>query len=245
MDESLRVIDYIKEEANFIETLDGETISAAQMLERFLFPPGLQWTPIAKLSGGEKRRLYLLRILMGAPNILLLDEPTNDLDIQTLGILEDYLDDFPGAVVAVSHDRYFLDRVAEKILAFEGNGAIRQYPGGYSDYLNKKPPQEATAGQKPRPSGDKKPAAPAETKRPRKFTFKEQREYEEIDAVIAAAEKRLQEVGAAINAAGSDFESLQNLVRTQTGLEQELDRLLERWTYLNEVAEEMGSSDFH
>ena len=245
MDESLRVIDYIKEEANFIETLDGETISAAQMLERFLFPPGLQWTPIAKLSGGEKRRLYLLRILMGAPNILLLDEPTNDLDIQTLGILEDYLDDFPGAVVAVSHDRYFLDRVAEKILAFEGNGAIRQYPGGYSDYLNKKPPQEATAGQKPRPSGDKKPAAPAEDKRPRKFTFKEQREYEEIDAVIAAAEKRLQEVGAAINAAGSDFESLQNLVRTQTGLEQELDRLLERWTYLNEVAEEMGSSDFH
>ena len=245
MDESLRVIDYIKEEANFIETVAGETISAAQMLERFLFPPGLQWTPIAKLSGGEKRRLYLLRILMGAPNILLLDEPTNDLDIQTLGILEDYLDDFPGAVVAVSHDRYFLDRVAEKILAFEGNGAIRQYPGGYSDYLNKKPPQEATAGQKPRPSGDKKPAAPAEDKRPRKFTFKEQREYEQIDAVIADAEKRLQEVGAAINAAGSDFESLQNLVRTQTGLEQELDRLLERWTYLNEVAEEMSSTDFH
>lgn len=240
MDESLRVIDYIKEEANFIETVAGETISAAQMLERFLFPPSLQWTPIAKLSGGEKRRLYLLRILMGAPNILLLDEPTNDLDIQTLGILEDYLDDFPGAVVAVSHDRYFLDRVAEKIFAFEAGGAIRQYPGGYSDYLNKKPPQEATAGQKTRPGGDKKPAAPAEAKRPRKFTFKEQREYEQIDAVIAAAEKRLQEVGAAINAAGSDFETLQNLVRTQTELEQELDQLLERWTYLNELAEEMA-----
>jgi ATP-binding cassette subfamily F protein uup len=243
MDESLRVIDYIKEEANFIETLAGETVSASQMLDRFLFPPGLQWTPIAKLSGGEKRRLYLLRILMGAPNILLLDEPTNDLDIQTLGILEDYLDDFPGSVVAVSHDRYFLDRVAEKILAFEGNGAIRQYPGGYSDYLNKKPPQEAAAGQKPRPGGDdKKPAAPAEAKRPRKFTFKEQREYEQIDAVIADAEKRLQEVGAAINAAGSDFEALQNLVRTQTGLEQELDRLMERWTYLNELAEEIAKT---
>ena len=139
----------------------------------------------------------------------------------------------------------FLDRVAEKIFAFEEGGAIRQYPGGYSDYLNKKPPQEATAGQKPRPGGDKKPAAPAEDKRPRKFTFKEQRGYEQIDAVIAAAEKRLQEVGAAINAAGSDFESLQNLVRTQTELEQELDRLLERWTYLNEVAEEMSSTDFH
>lgn len=242
MDESLRVIDYIKEEANFIETVAGETISAAQMLERFLFPPGLQWTPIAKLSGGEKRRLYLLRILMGAPNILLLDEPTNDLDIQTLGILEDYLDDFPGAVVAVSHDRYFLDRVAEKILAFEGNGTIRQYSGGHSDYLTKKPPQEAAAGQKTRPGGDKKPADPAETKHPRKFTFKEQREYEQIDAVIADAEKRLQEVGAAINAAGSDFEALQNLVRTQTGLEQELDRLMERWTYLNELAEEIAKT---
>jgi len=205
MDESLRVIDYIREEANFIETVDGDTISASQMLERFLFPPGLQWTPIAKLSGGEKRRLYLLRILMSAPNILLLDEPTNDLDIQTLGILEDYLDDFPGAVVAVSHDRYFLDRVAEKIFAFEGGGAIRQYPGGYSDYLKNKPPQEATVEQKVRPGGDKKPAAPAEAKRPRKFTFKEQREYEQIDAVIAATEKQLQELGAAIYAAGSDF----------------------------------------
>ena len=242
MDESLRVIDYIREEANFIETLDGETISASQMLERFLFPPGLQWTPIAKLSGGEKRRLYLLRILMSAPNILLLDEPTNDLDIQTLGILEDYLDDFPGAVVAVSHDRYFLDRVAEKIFAFEGGGAIRQYPGGYSDYLKNKPPQEATTEQKTRPGGDKKPTPPAEAKRPRKFTFKEQREYEQIDAVIAATEEQLQELGAAIDAAGSDFESLQNLVRTQTELAQELDRLLDRWTYLNELAEEMAKS---
>jgi len=242
MDESLRVIDYIREEANFIETVDGDTISASQMLERFLFPPGLQWTPIAKLSGGEKRRLYLLRILMSAPNILLLDEPTNDLDIQTLGILEDYLDDFPGAVVAVSHDRYFLDRVAEKIFAFEGGGAIRQYPGGYSDYLKNKPPQEATVEQKVRPGGDKKPAAPAEAKRPRKFTFKEQREYEQIDAVIAATEKQLQELGAAIYAAGSDFESLQNMVRTQAELTQELDRLLDRWTYLNELAEEMAKS---
>ena len=240
MAESLRVIDYIKEEANFIVSLDGETISASQMLERFLFPPALQWTPIAKLSGGEKRRLYLLRILMGSPNILLLDEPTNDLDIQTLSILEDYLEDFPGAVVAVSHDRYFLDRVAEKTFVFENSGDIRQYPGGYSDYLEKRPPQEATVSPKPR-NGEAKPAAATvEAKRPRKFTFKEQREYEQIDAVIAAVEKQLQEVSAAIDAAGSDFESLQKLVRSQTDLNQELDRLLDRWTYLNELAEEMA-----
>ena len=134
MDEALRVIDYIKEEANIITTADGGTISASQMLERFLFPPKVQWMPIAKLSGGEKRRLYLLRILMSMPNVLLLDEPTNDLDIQTLTILEDYLDDFPGAVIAVSHDRYFLDRLADKIFAFEGQGVIRQYAGGYSDF---------------------------------------------------------------------------------------------------------------
>ncbi|NMC32667.1 MAG: ABC-F family ATP-binding cassette domain-containing protein [Veillonellaceae bacterium] len=240
MAESLRVIDYIKEEANFIVSVDGETISASQMLERFLFPPALQWTPIAKLSGGEKRRLYLLRILMGSPNILLLDEPTNDLDIQTLSILEDYLEDFPGAVIAVSHDRYFLDRVAEKTFVFEDRGGIRQYPGGYSDYLEKRPSQEATVNPRQR-TGEIKPATTStEPKRPRKFTFKEQREYERIDAVIAAVEKQLQEVSAAIDAAGSDFESLQKLVRSQTELNQELDRLLDRWTYLNELAEEMA-----
>ncbi|MDR3565968.1 MAG: ABC-F family ATP-binding cassette domain-containing protein [Negativicutes bacterium] len=242
MDESLRVIEYIKEEANVITTADGGEISASQMLERFLFAPGVQWMPIAKLSGGERRRLYLLRILMGAPNVLLLDEPTNDLDIQTLTILEDYLDDFPGAVLAVSHDRYFLDRVADKIFAFEGKGVIRQYAGGYSDYQDKRLPPEPAAGQKIKSAADKKPTAPDETKRPSRFTFKEQREYEQIDDVIAGVERQLQEVAARINDAGSDFELLQKLVGEQKELERQLEQQIERWTYLNELAEEIGKN---
>ncbi len=242
MDEALRVIDYIREEANFITTADGVTISASQMLERFLFPPNVQWMPIAKLSGGEKRRLYLLRILMGAPNVLLLDEPTNDLDIQTLTILEDYLDEFPGAVIAVSHDRYFLDRMAEKIFAFEGDGFIRQYAGSYSDYLDKRSAYEPAVPQRTRTMEEKKPAVPEEARKIRKFTFNEQREYERIDAVIADVERKLQDTAEEIDAAGSDFELLQKLVDVQKELERELDALLERWTYLNEMAEEMNKS---
>jgi len=241
MDEALRVIDYIKEEAQIITTADGVAISASQMLERFLFPPGVQWMPIAKLSGGEKRRLYLLRILMSTPNVLLLDEPTNDLDIQTLTILEDYLDDFPGAVIAVSHDRYFLDRVADKIFAFEGNGVIRQYAGGYSDYQDKRLPPEPAASLKTRSGDDKKPTAPGEAAKPRRFTFKEQREYEQIDAVIAGVEQELQAIIAQMVAASSDFEQLQKLTGAQKELERKLDELLERWTYLNELAEEMNN----
>lgn len=243
MDENLRVIDYIREEAHVITTADGGSISASQMLERFLFPPNVQWQPVAKLSGGEKRRLYLLRILMGAPNVLLLDEPTNDLDIQTLTILEDYLDDFPGAVLTVSHDRYFLDRVAEKIFAFEGNGTIRQYPGGYSDYYNQRLIQEAEGSPKPKKEEAKKPPAEAAVSGPRRFTFKEQREYEEIDGIIAGAEGELQGVIAAINAAGSDFELLQTLTAKQQELESRLNELLERWTYLNELAEEISDRE--
>ncbi len=241
MDEALRVIDYIKEEASVIATADGGTISASQMLERFLFPPAVQWLPIAKLSGGERRRLYLLRILMGAPNVLLLDEPTNDLDIQTLTILEDYLDDFPGAVIAVSHDRYFLDRVTDKIFAFEG-GEIKQYPGGYSDYHDKRMPLEPVTSPKTRSGKDANKAAPDAGKRPRRFTYNEQREYERIEAVIAAAEQKLQAVVAQIDLAGSDFELLQQLVAEQKELERELDELLERWTYLNELAESIAES---
>ncbi len=135
MDESLKVIDYIKNVAEYVQTKDG-SVSASQMLERFLFPSSVQYTVIGKLSGGEKRRLYLLRILMEAPNVILLDEPTNDLDIQTLVILEDYLDTFPGIVITVSHDRYFLDRVVNRIFAFEGDGRVQQYEGGYTDYQN-------------------------------------------------------------------------------------------------------------
>jgi ATP-binding cassette subfamily F protein uup len=234
MDHSMRVIDYIKEEANSIATAEGESISASQMLERFLFPPAVQWMPIAKLSGGEKRRLYLLRILMGAPNVLLLDEPTNDLDIQTLTILEDYLDDFSGAVITVSHDRYFLDRVVDKIFSFTGNGCITQAVGGYSDYLDAK---RQAAGQV---ALEKKSVTYDKPKeRVRKFTFKEQREFEQIDDTIAGVEQALRQVAANINNAGSNFELLAQLISQQQQLERDLEELLERWTYLNELAEEI------
>lgn len=240
LDETQRVIDSIKDIAHFLPAADGGVISASQILERFLFPPALQWMPIAKLSGGEKRRLYLLQVLMGAPNVLLLDEPTNDLDIQTLTVLEDYLDDFPGAVITVSHDRYFLDRLADKIFAFEGNGVITQYAGGYSDYQEKRRPPEVGAAIK---ASIVKPAKTCDKpERPRKFTFKEQREYEQIDDVIAGVEQELQQVADRINAAGSNFELLQELVSVQKGLEQQLDELMERWTYLNELAEEINNA---
>lgn len=235
MDYTMRVIEYIREEANSIATADGETISAAQMLERFLFPPQLQWMPIAKLSGGEKRRLYLLRILMSAPNVLLLDEPTNDLDIQTLTILEDYLDHFAGAVITVSHDRYFLDRVVDKLFVFTGKGRITQIPGGYSDYLAVKKPEEV-----PVVAVEKKKSPYEKPKeQPRKFTFKEQREFEQIDETIAGVEQALQHVSSAINSAGSNFELLEQLIKQQQELERSLEELLNRWTYLNEIAEEM------
>jgi ATP-binding cassette subfamily F protein uup len=242
MNQDLRVIEYIREEAHFLPTADGGTISAAQLLERFLFPPNLQWTPIARLSGGEKRRLYLLRVLMSAPNVLLLDEPTNDLDIQTLTILEDYLDDFPGAVIAVSHDRYFLDRIVEKVFAFEGQGRITQYPGNYSDYQNRISIVEAEAADKARNTADKRPVAADKPKeRPQKLSFKEQREYEQIDAVIAGVEQELVQVAHGLNTAGSNFELLQELTGRQQELEMRLDELLNRWTYLNELVEEFNN----
>jgi len=243
MDENLRVIEYIKEEANFIPGADGGMITASQMLERFLFSPEMQWTPIRKLSGGEKRRLYLLRILMGAPNVLLLDEPTNDLDIQTLTILEDYLDEFPGAVIVVSHDRYFLDRVVEKIFAFENDGTIKQYVGGYSDYQNTlalENGEEKQNQEKETSSEQSQMERPKE--RSRKFTFKEQKEYEEIDAMIASVENEIQIVSNRINNTGSNFTLLQELTELQQQLEKKLADLFDRWTYLNELAEEIENS---
>ena len=239
MDETLRVIEYIREEANFITTLEGETVSASQMLERFLFPPNAQWMPIAKLSGGERRRLFLLRILMGAPNVLLLDEPTNDLDVQTLTILEDYLDDFPGAVIVVSHDRYFLDRVVDKIFAFSEDGELTQYAGGYTDYLEKCRMNDAAVLSKSKKNVAKKPLTPDVSQTPRKFTFREQREYEEIESVIAGVEGELQLVSSQVNSAGSDFVLLQQLTVAQNELEKKLDELMGRWTYLNELDEEI------
>ena len=224
---------------------------------RFLFPPDLQWTPIAKLSGGEKRRLYLLRILMGAPNVIFLDEPTNDLDIQTLTILEGYLEEFPGAVISVSHDRYFLDRTTEKIFAFKDRGGISHYTGNYSEYLeyNKAQPdsdqKKSNMGHTLQNANNQKgTSAQLETPRsglpegkkdkPVKFSFKEQREYEQIDSLIADTEKNLKEMNDKINLAGSNYALLQELVKEQQELECNLEDLIERWTYLNELAEEIN-----
>lgn len=257
MNGELKVINYLKEVAEVLKTGDGGVITASQMLERFLFPPDLQWTPIAKLSGGEKRRLFLLRILMGAPNVIFLDEPTNDLDIQTLTILEGYLEEFPGAVISVSHDRYFLDRTAEKIFAFKESGGIIHYTGNYSEYLdyNKGQPDAAqkksNLGHTPQNANNQKGIStqPETLKselpegkkdKPVKFSFKEQREYEQIDSLIADTEKDLHEINDKINLAGSNYALLQELVQVQQELNQKLEELIERWTYLNELAEEIN-----
>lgn len=256
MDESLRVIEYIRDEAEYL-TVEGGTISASQLLEMFLFPPSAQWTPVSKLSGGEKRRLYLLRILMSAPNILLLDEPTNDLDIHTLTILENYLDDFQGAVIAVSHDRYFLDRIAEKIFLLEGNGSVDRFEGNYSYYVDclknssqnsPKINSEGTGSHEPNSGGNNsrgiapKTAIPAEKARPLRFSYKEQREYEQIDSVISELESKISEIDTRIDAASADFERLQELLPEKKQLESKLEEAMERWVYLNELAEKIEGS---
>ncbi len=244
MNETLRVIDYIKEVAEFFPAEEGGRISASQMLERFSFPSGLQYIPIAKLSGGEKRRLYLLRVLMGAPNVLLLDEPTNDLDIQTLTVLEDYLDDFPGVVITVSHDRYFLDRVVEKILAFGPNGSIQHFVGNYSDYLdflnNQTSSPESVVSKKSesKPSGKNPPCKGL----PLKLSYKEQREFEEIEGIIAGVEGELDANQRQIDEAGSDYLKLQKLTNIREELEKRLEQSIERWAYLNERVEEIAKS---
>ncbi|GHH98267.1 ABC transporter ATP-binding protein [Neobacillus kokaensis] len=233
MDENKRMIEYIKETAQIVETSDGKTISAAQMLERFLFPPFTHGTPIRKLSGGEKRRLYLLKILMTAPNVLLLDEPTNDLDTQTLTVLEDYLEEFSGVVITVSHDRYFLDKVADQLLVLQGEGRIESFYGNYSEYLEKESAVEAI-----KPVAAAVPAAKApEKEKKKKMTYKEKKEWEEIDEVIAATEEKLEEVTAAMAETGSDFTKLQDFMKQETELSEKLEQLIERWTYLAELAE--------
>lgn len=242
MDDTMRVIEYVKEEAEIVRTADGSVITAGQMLERFLFPPAMQWTPIAKLSGGEKRRLYLLRVLMGAPNVLLLDEPTNDLDIGTLAILEDYLDEFPGVVFTVSHDRYFLDRTIDKLIAFE-NGTIRLHVGDYTEYeewLAKNVPAGNDGAAKKSTTQEPAAAAAPPAREKVKFTFKEQKEYETIDEMIEQAEQHLADLSAKMEAAFSDSATLQELVEKQKQGEAELERLMERWTYLNELAERIA-----
>ena len=240
MDGDTRVIDYVKEIGNNIETAEG-MLTASQLLEQFLFPVEVQWSPICKLSGGEKRRLYLLSVLAAAPNVLLLDEPTNDLDIQTLSILEDYLDTFPGAVIAVSHDRYFLDRVVRRVFAVEGDGSVRAYPGGYTEYLDAKRAEEKAKAPKISTSdkGKERPAAPKKLK----FSYKEQREFETIDDDIAALEEQIAQVQAEQAAKATDYVALQELQEKQSQLEAALEEKMERWVYLNDLAERIAAQE--
>lgn len=240
MDQSLKVIEYIKDTAEYIETSDG-TITAAKMCERFLFTGAMQYTQIERLSGGEKRRLYLLKILMEAPNILILDEPTNDLDIQTLTILEEYLSTFPGIVVTVSHDRYFLDKIATRIFAFEGDGLIRQYEGNFSDYKEARAQgeEESLVAQKESNKETSQAASVATWKQKSnklKFTYKEQKEYEGIDSEIEGLEQRLEDVETQIEKSATDYEKLKDLMEEKERLTKELDHKMERWVYLNDLA---------
>lgn len=247
MDEKLRVIEYIKEAAEVIRTADGESITAAQMLERFLFPPHLQYTLIGRLSGGERRRLYLLRTLMGEPNVLLLDEPTNDLDIQTLSILEDYLEQFPGAVITVSHDRYFLDRTVDHLFAFEGNGDIRRFTGNYSEYLDTRKQeleQEAAVAKqadtaKAVESSSDNSNAGRGGNRTRKLSYKEQKEWDEIEDKIAKLEARISQIQQEIVKAGSNIDQVQKLYAEEQQLTDQLEQSLERWSELSELVEEI------
>ncbi|WP_240418691.1 ABC-F family ATP-binding cassette domain-containing protein [Paenibacillus periandrae] len=252
MDEKLRVIEYIKEGAEVIRTASGESITASQMLERFLFPGALQWTPIGRLSGGERRRLYLLRTLMGEPNVLLLDEPTNDLDIQTLTILEEYLEDFPGAVITVSHDRYFLDRTADHLFIFE-DGAINRFIGNYSDYLaSVKEEEMVLANERKQQSQKAAPAASTNTSasgterkegtRARKLSFNEQREWDQIEDKIAELEEKLDHIKQGIEQAGSDFGKIQDLYAQEQQLTAQLEQAMDRWTELSELVEQISNS---
>ncbi len=236
LDPKARVIDFITDIAGGLETAEGY-LSASKMLENFLFTPEAQYQLIGRLSGGEKRRLNLLAVLMTAPNVLLLDEPTNDLDIQTLSLLEDYLTDFPGAVIAVSHDRYFLDRVADTIFEVRPGGEITRYNGNYSDYLAARPQEEASPErERPKPA----PEMPAPASKKLKFSFKEQREFESIDADIALLEARLKELSALEQTHGSDYVRLQTLMAERQEAEAALEEKTERWVYLNELSEKIA-----
>lgn len=252
MDDRERVIDYIREAGEYVTTPEGK-ITAAMMLERFLFDGPTQWNPVGKLSGGERRRLQLLRILMGAPNVLILDEPTNDLDIRTLTILEDYLDSFDGIVIAVSHDRYFLDRIVRRIFAFE-EGRIRQYEGNYSDYLiayerlhpqedkngengGKKSPRTKTEASAQEAAGKKKSGGHQQKL---KFTYKEQREFETIEDEVSALEERIDELEQEMMKYASSYGKLTELTKEKEEAEKLLEYKMQRWEYLSELAEKIN-----
>ncbi|WDL98356.1 ABC-F family ATP-binding cassette domain-containing protein [Alicyclobacillus sp. ALC3] len=245
---SQRAIEYIRESAEYIGTADGEMVSVSQMLERFLFPASLQWTPINKLSGGEKRRLALLKTLVSAPNVLLLDEPTNDLDIPTLTVLEAFLADFRGAVIVVSHDRYFLDNVVEKVFDCTGGGRVSVYTGNYSDYAAKRADDQTEFADPASPPAKRELRSVGSTRGESKervtlkFTYKEQKEYDEIEGRIAEADAALAEVSRQMEQTGVDVGRLQGLFAEQQSLEARLSELFDRWAYLSERAEEIERS---
>ncbi|MED9820770.1 MAG: ABC-F family ATP-binding cassette domain-containing protein [Christensenellales bacterium] len=233
--EDVRLIDFMRDVAEYVQTPEGR-FSASQMLEQFLFPPDVQLTPVSRLSGGEKRRLHLASMLMGAPNVLLLDEPTNDLDIATLEILEDYLASFSGAVVVVSHDRYFLDRVTDRLFAFEQDGEITQYICSFSDYLDMCA-AEAQRADKPEKAEHTPSASRRERPRELRMSFKEQREYETIDARMEALAQELEEIDKEIERNASDFVKLTELAKRKEETEQAMAEAEERWLYLTDLAE--------
>ena len=249
MDTNQRVIDYIKDVAEYLPTKDGK-ITASQMLERFLFTPEMQYAPVSKLSGGEKKRLYLLKVIFTGANVYLFDELSNDIDIQTLTILEDFLNSFPGIVITVSHDRYFLDNVVDRIFAFDGDGHLQQYEGGYTDYLETKQKREADTAEEKSAGMPKAGAAKEETakmakdwkqNRPikLKFSYKEQREFETIDEDIAALEEKIAAYEEEILANATDSGKLNELMKKKEEAEKTLEEKMDRWVYLNDLAEKI------
>lgn len=245
MDDSMKVIDYVKEVGEYIATSDGK-ITASQMLERFLFDGTLQYSKIEKLSGGEKRRLYLLRVLMSSPNVLILDEPTNDLDIQTLTILEDYLDRFDGIIIVVSHDRYFLDRIVNRIFSFEGQGVVRQFEGGYSDYLIRKELEKEPEEQPKEAKKEKSQASKATWKQREKklkFSYKEQKEFETIDEDIEKLETKIESLDEEMAKNATNSVKLRELMEKKEEAEAQLEEKMERWVYLNDLNERIMNGD--
>lgn len=248
LDEKMNVLEFVRSIGEYVTTATGKA-TASQMCEKFLFGPKSQWTPISKLSGGEKRRLYLLSVLMSAPNVLILDEPTNDLDIETLEILEDYLDGFAGIVIVVSHDRYFLDRTVDRIFSFEGGGRLKQYEGGFSDYYEKKQAENgiasdgATQSVKEAVSGDTTSAKPKKYYKERenklKFTYAEQKEYDTIDDDIASLESKIEELDGEIAGVATQYSRLNELMQEKADVEAQLEHKMDRWVYLNDLAEKI------
>ena len=276
LDENQTVLEFVRSIGEYVQTVDGKA-TASQMCEKFLFSPKQQWTPIRKLSGGEKRRLYLLSVLMSAPNVLILDEPTNDLDIETLEVLEDYLDGFAGIIITVSHDRYFLDRTVDRIFAFEAGGHLTQYEGGYSDYKEKcvssiynvpgngiskgtalsgnglvsgsdvaaggngdksaDGTQKVTAGNKTLTSKEYNKSRSERLK----FTYKEQKEYESIDDDIAALESDIERIDSEMAKCATDYGKLNDLSKEKAEKEKQLEEKMDRWVYLNDLAERIAN----